>query len=65
MNIIDGKVWCNEVEKWVTPEEYEQNCKGVEYRLPGGWDIDWAFPLTNRGRSISLEVPPDWKERIK
>ena len=30
-----------------------------------GWDIDWAFPLTNRGRSISLEVPPDWKERIK
>ena len=33
MKIIDGKVWCNEVEKWVTPEEYEQNCKGVEYGL--------------------------------
>jgi len=22
MKIIDGMVWCNEIEKWVTPEEY-------------------------------------------
>ena len=47
MNIIDSKVWCNEVEKWVTPEEYEQNCKGVEYRLPGGWDNDWENEVKN------------------
>ena len=47
MNIIDGKVWCNEVEKWVTPEEYEQNCKGVENRIPGDWDIDWENEVTN------------------
>ena len=31
MKVIDGMVWCNEIEKWVTPEEYKQNC------------IDWNF----------------------
>ena len=47
MNRIDGKVLCNEEEKWVTPEEYEQNCKGVEYRIPGDWDIDWENEVKN------------------
>jgi hypothetical protein len=27
MKIIDGMVWCNEIEKWVTPEEFEKHCK--------------------------------------
>ena len=26
MKIIDGMVWCNEIEKWVTPEEFTNNC---------------------------------------
>ena len=51
MKIIDGLVWCHEVEKWVTPEEYEQNCKGVEYRIPGDWDdepdFDWENEVLN------------------
>jgi len=28
--VIDGQVWCNEIEKWVTPEEYEQNLEDIE-----------------------------------
>ena len=47
MKIIDGLVWCNEVEKWVTPEEYEQNCKGVEYRIPSDWNVDWENEVAN------------------
>ena len=48
MKIIDGKVWCNEVEKWVTPEEYKQNCKGVEYWIPEGEpDFDWENEVIN------------------
>ena len=51
MKIIDGMVWCNEIEKWVTPEEYEQNCKGVEYRILGDWDdepdFDWENEVLN------------------
>ena len=47
MKIIDGLVWCNEVEKWVTPEEYEKNCKGVEYRIPGSWDDEPDFEWEN------------------
>ena len=30
MKIIDGMVWCNEIQKWVTPEEYKKNLNGVE-----------------------------------
>jgi len=30
MKIIDDLVWCNEIEKWVTPEEYEQNLEDIE-----------------------------------
>ena len=45
---IDGKVWCNEVEKWVTPEEYKQNCKGVEYFIPEEEpDFDWENEVAN------------------
>ena len=47
MKIIDGLVWCNEVEKWVTPEEYEKNCKGFEYRIPGGCDDEPDFEWEN------------------
>ena len=25
--VIDGQVWCNEIEKWVTLEEYKDNKK--------------------------------------
>jgi hypothetical protein len=24
MKIIDGMVWCNEIDKWVTVEEYNK-----------------------------------------
>ena len=48
MKVIDDLVWCNEVEKWVTPEEYKQNCKGVEYWLPEGEpDFDWENEVIN------------------
>ena len=33
MKIIDGMVWCNEIQKWVTPEEYKENLTGVEYSV--------------------------------
>tara|TARA_R110002012_G_scaffold318560_1_gene537203 strand:- start:933 stop:1076 length:144 start_codon:yes stop_codon:yes gene_type:complete len=26
MKVIDGMVWCNEIEKWVTPDEYLKEC---------------------------------------
>ena len=32
MKIIDGMVWCNEIEKWVTPEEY---AKEYSKDMPG------------------------------
>ena len=27
MKIIDGLVWCNEIEKWVTPEDFSRYCE--------------------------------------
>ena len=48
MKVIDDLVWCNEVEKWVTPEEYKQNFKGVEYWIPEGEpDFDWENEVIN------------------
>lgn len=38
MKIIDGMVWCNEIEKWVTPEEYKQYCEP---------DFDWENEVLN------------------
>ena len=39
MKIIDGMVWCNEIEKWVTPEEFTNNC--IEP------DFDWVNEVNN------------------
>ena len=33
MKIIDGMVWCNEIQKWVTPEEFKNNLYGGEYSV--------------------------------
>ena len=45
--VIDGMVWCNEIEKWVTPEEYQSNLNGVEYEvveeIKCSADQDWAW----------------------
>ena len=40
MKIIDGMVWDNEIEKWVTPEEYAQ-----EYLIEP--DFDWENEVKN------------------
>ena len=45
--VIDGMVWCNEIEKWVTPEEYKNNQNGVEYevvdKVKCSAEQDWAW----------------------
>tara|TARA_B100001939_G_scaffold1948_1_gene1829 strand:- start:64 stop:186 length:123 start_codon:yes stop_codon:yes gene_type:complete len=38
MKIIDGMVWCNEIEKWVTPEEYSRHCEP---------DFEWENEVLN------------------
>tara|TARA_Y100000004_G_scaffold176066_1_gene216300 strand:+ start:540 stop:668 length:129 start_codon:yes stop_codon:yes gene_type:complete len=40
MKIIDGMIWDNEIEKWVTPEEYAQ-----EYLIEP--DFDWENEVLN------------------
>lgn len=42
MKIIDGMVWCNEIEKWVTPEEYAK-----EYGIDIEPDFDWENEVLN------------------
>ena len=42
MKIIDGMVWCNEIEKWVTPEEYSK-----EYGVEIEPDFDWENEILN------------------
>tara|TARA_B100000282_G_scaffold240917_1_gene183736 strand:- start:499 stop:633 length:135 start_codon:yes stop_codon:yes gene_type:complete len=39
MKIIDGMVWCNEIGKWVTPEEFTNNC--IEP------DFEWENEVAN------------------
>ena len=45
--VIDGMVWCNEIEKWVTLEEYQDNLNGVEYEVVDevkcSAEQDWAW----------------------
>jgi hypothetical protein len=38
MKIIDDLVWCNEIEKWVTPEDYSRNCEP---------DFEWDNEVSN------------------
>ena len=38
MKVIDGMVWCNEIDKWVTPEEYSIYCEP---------DFDWENEVLN------------------
>ena len=38
IKIIDGQVWCNEIEKWVTPEEYSRHCEP---------DFEWENEILN------------------
>lgn len=60
MKVIDGRVWDNEIEKWVTPEEYSQ-----EYSkdIPGFEGTKDA--LDNLSIYKKIEPDFDWENEVK
>jgi hypothetical protein len=59
MKIIDGMVWCNEIEKWVTPKEYikeySQDIPGFEGTLDD---------LENLSIYKNIEPDFDWENEV-
>lgn len=58
MKVIDGMVWCNEIEKWVTPGEYLKECfndvPGFEGTIDALNDLTiWSEPSFDWDNEVS------------